>query len=217
MPDLLHISSSPRGDASRSLALARTFTEAYRTTRPDAVIEHWDLWDGTLPAFGPAAAHAKMATIAGEPFTVDQEAAYRQIKDAFARFDAADSYLFSVPMWNATVPYILKQFIDVVSQPGLTFGFDPDSGYTGLLEGKRAVLIYTSDVWAPGRPPAFGSDFRQPYLETWLRWAGITDITAVRQPAATAVADPDDLWHRSRAEVTAAAVALGSTGRTAAA
>ena len=32
------------------------------------------------------------------------------------RFDAADYYLFSIPMWNHQVPYILKQFIDVVNQ-----------------------------------------------------------------------------------------------------
>jgi LacI family transcriptional regulator len=35
-----------------------------------------------------------------------------------ARFLAADRLLFSVPMWNAGIPYVLKQFIDVVSQPG---------------------------------------------------------------------------------------------------
>ena len=51
-------------------------------------------------------------------------------RDTFRRFDAADRYLFSVPMWNAGVPYILKQFIDVVSQPGLVFGFDPASAAT---------------------------------------------------------------------------------------
>ena len=62
----------------------------------------------------------------------------------------ADGYLFSVPMWNAGVPYILKQFIDVVSQPGMVFAFDPAAGYTGLLTGKKAASIYTSAVYGPG-------------------------------------------------------------------
>jgi hypothetical protein len=31
----------------------------------------------------------------------------------------------------------------VISQPGLVFNFDPEHGYTGLLTGKKAVVIYT--------------------------------------------------------------------------
>ena len=74
------------------------------------------------------------------------------------------------------VPYILKQFIDVVSQPGMVFGFDPRPGYTGLLTGRKAAVIYTSAVYGPGRGPAFGADFQAPYFEDWLRWAGINDV-----------------------------------------
>ena len=82
-------------------------------------------------------------------------------------------------MWNAGIPYILKQLIDVISQPGLIFGFDPHKGYTGLLRGKRAAVIYTSAVYGVDRPPTFGSDFQTTFVEDWLRWAGITDITTV--------------------------------------
>lgn len=208
MAHLLHISSSPRGAASQSLTLAAEFTDAYREAHPGTTITHWDLWDGTLPGFGPAAAQAKMATIAGEPLTADQDAAYRVVTEAFARFDAADRYLFSVPMWNATIPYILKQFIDVVSQPGLVFGFEPATGYTGLLRDKKAVVLSTSAVYAPGRPPAFGSDFQQPYLENWLRWTGIDDITAIRLPAPVPGHDPDAVLRKVRGAITDAARGL---------
>ena len=58
-------------------------------------------------------------------------------------------------MWNAGIPYILKQFIDVVSQPGMVFGFDPEPGYTGLLTGRKAAVVYTSAVYgAGGRRPS---------------------------------------------------------------
>ena len=53
MTRLLHISSSPRGAASESLRIAEAFLDAYRLAQPQATIETWDLWDGTLPAFGP--------------------------------------------------------------------------------------------------------------------------------------------------------------------
>ena len=65
MTTLLHLSASPRGAASESLAIAATFLDAYRDTHPDDEIVEWNLWDGTLPEFGPAAAAAKMAVFAG--------------------------------------------------------------------------------------------------------------------------------------------------------
>lgn len=179
MPVLLHLSASPRGDASESLLLADDFLAAYRETHPDHEVIHWDLWDGTLPAFGPTAAHAKMAVFAGRDLDAAQRDVWRDVTAAIARFDAADRYLFSVPMWNHGVPYVLKQFIDVVSQPGLAFAFDPSSGYRGLLRGKKAAVVYSSAVYAPGRGPAFGADFQTSYLEGWLRWAGVADVETV--------------------------------------
>ena len=188
---LLHISASPRGVASESLAIAETFLGTLRDVRPEVEVETFDLWDGTLPEFGPAAAAAKMAVFAGADPRGDEARAWQAAIDTFRRFDSADLYLFSVPMWNAGVPYILKQFIDVVSQPGLLFGFDPGAGYTGLLAGKKAAVIYTSAVFGPGRPASFGADFQRPFLDDWLRWAGITDITSVEFRPNLATADAE--------------------------
>ena len=161
---LLHISASPRGERSESLAIANTFLDVFREVHPDVDVEQFDLWDGTLPAFGPEAAAAKMAVFAGETPTSD---AWRAAVDTFHRFDSADRYLFSVPMWNHGVPYILKQFIDVVSQPGLVFGFDPERG------------------------PGFGNDFHATYFSDWLRWAGVDDIAEISFRPNLAIADAE--------------------------
>jgi FMN-dependent NADH-azoreductase len=173
MTRLLHISASPRGAASESLALAETFLATYQDLNPDVEVDSWNLWGGDLPEFGPAAAAAKMAVFAGADLNGDEAAAWRDVVATFQRFDAADRYLFSVPMWNASVPYILKQLIDVISQPGMVFGFDPERGYTGLVTGKKAAVIYTSAVYGDDRGPAFGVDFQAPYFNDWLRWAGM--------------------------------------------
>ena len=89
------------------------------------------------------------------------------------------------------MPYILKQFIDVISQPGLVFGFDPAAGYTGLLTGKKAAVIYTSAVYGDGRGPAFGADFQAPYFGDWLRWAGVTDVSEIQFRPNLATADAE--------------------------
>jgi FMN-dependent NADH-azoreductase len=191
MTKLLHLSASPRGERSESLAIAATFLDAFRMSHPDVDVETYDLWDGTLPAFGPDAAAAKMAIFGGQEPEGAAAAAWAAADATFRRFDAADLYLFSVPMWNAGIPYVLKQFIDVISQPGLVFGFDPAEGYTGLLRDKRAAVIYTSAVYGPARGPEFGNDFQQPYLDDWLRWAGVSDISEIHFRPNVATADAD--------------------------
>ena len=191
MTDLLHISSSPRGTASESLALATRYLETVQSLRSDIRVDEWDLWDGSLPSFGPDGAGAKMRIFAGETPVGAQEVAWYRARLAFERFAAADHYVFSIPMWNAGVPYITKQFIDVVSQPGMVFGFDPVAGYSGLLTGKSATVIYTSAVYGEGRGAVFGSDFQRPYFEDWLRWAGVDDIRSIEFRPNLATADPE--------------------------
>lgn len=200
MTKLLHISASPRGEASHSLAIARAFVESFEQAAPDASVDHWDLWDGSLPAFGPEGAGAKMRVFAGEQPEGAEQTAWHRARLAFERLDAADLYLFSLPMWNSGVPYIAKQFIDVVSQPGWVFGFDGETGYSGLLEGKRAAVVYTSAVYGEGRPPAFGADFQQPFFEGWLRWAGITEIDSVEFRPNLAIADAEPGRRAAHAE-----------------
>jgi FMN-dependent NADH-azoreductase len=191
MTRLLHISASPRSEASESLGLAENFLATYQDINPDVEVESWNLWDGSLPEFGPAAAAAKMAVFAGAELGSDEAAAWRDVISTFERFDSADRYLFSVPMWNASVPYKLKQLIDIVSQPGMLFGFDPVEGYTGLLRGKKAAVVYTSAIYGPGRGPSFGSDFQAPFFRDWLTWAGVTDVSEVRFGPNIAIADAD--------------------------
>ncbi|MFG2039790.1 FMN-dependent NADH-azoreductase [Dactylosporangium sp. NPDC048998] len=205
MARLLHISASPRGARSESLALAATFLEVYRERHPEDEVVEWDLWDGSLPEFGPAAAAAKMDVFAGlEPAGAGAEA-WRAAAGTFRRFADADKYLFSVPMWNSGVPYVLKQLIDVISQPGMVFAFDAELGYTGLVTGRKAAVLYTSAVYGEGRGPAFGADFQAPFFGNWLRWAGITDVTEVTFRPNLATTDVETRRARAHADAAEAA------------
>lgn len=208
MTTLLHVSASPRGPQSESLALADTFLTQYREHNPDATVETFDLWDGTLPDFGPDAAAAKMVVFGGEDPTGDLAAPWRRATDTYWRIAAADQYLFSVPMWNHGVPYILKQLIDVISQPGYLFDFDPVTGYSGRLTGKKAAVVYTSAVYGPGLDKRFGSDFQTSYLRDWLEWAGVSDISEVELRPDLVTADPAGARERAHAEAASLGVAF---------
>jgi len=200
MTTLLHVAGSPRGAASESRTLAGVFLQTYADEHPDVTVEEWDIWDGSVPEFGAAAAEGKMNTFAGIDLEGPAVAAWREVTAAFERFAAADQYLFSVPMWNASVPYKLKQLIDVVSQPGMVFSFDPVEGYTGLLTGRKAAVLYTGAIYGEGRGPAFGSDFQAPFFRDWLEWIGIRDVSEVAFHPNIATADPDAMRQVARQE-----------------
>jgi FMN-dependent NADH-azoreductase len=177
MSRLLFVHASPRGPESESLAVAETLL---RAAGPAHEVDRRDLFAPPPALFtGPAVA-AKMQVISGQDVAPANGAAWADALALADRVAAADTLLFTVPMWNSGIPWLLKMFIDTVTQPGVAFSFDPDTGYSGLLGGRRAIAIYTSAVYAPGVPPAFGRDFHSTYFEDWLRFIGIEDITALR-------------------------------------
>ncbi len=133
MAKLLHISSSPRGDRSASITVAKTFLEAYAAKNPGDQIETLDLWKTKLPEFDGATIDAKYALMSGQKFTPEDEAAWQAVVKIAEHFKSFDKYVISLPMWNFGIPYKLKHYIDLIVQPGLTFSFDPNSGYSPLL------------------------------------------------------------------------------------
>ena len=176
---LLHINASPRAAESHSLGLAEHFIDRL-AERGELNSERIDLFDEELPPFGSLATGAKMALFSGREQTEDEIAAWRAIRAVFDRFAAADAYVVNVPIWNNGIPYVLKQYIDLVTQPGWSFGFDPETGYSGLLGGKKATIVHASGVWHEAIGDNFGSDFSTPYLVDWLAFIGVTEVAHLR-------------------------------------
>jgi FMN-dependent NADH-azoreductase len=103
------------------------------------------------------------------------------------------------------VPYRLKLYIDIITQPGLLFGFDPAKGYFGLLKGKSATVVYSSGVFAPGVPASYGVDFHSNYLDWWLRFIGVENIRSIRFQPSLLTADPGKGLASAMAEARASA------------
>ncbi len=193
MTKLLHVISSPRGDNSESRALSTAFVDAYVQAHPDADVDTLDLWADPVPTFDGTRVEGKMAVFGGQEPTGVVGAAWADVVAAADRFKAADLYVFSVPMWNSGIPWILKHYIDTLTQPGLTFGVDMEKGYFGLLENKTAVTIYTSGVYTPGIGAEWGKDFQSTYFRDWLEFCGIKDNHEIRfQPTIFPFGGPPD-------------------------
>jgi FMN-dependent NADH-azoreductase len=208
MTKLLHVVSSPRGEQSESNRLAATFLDAYLASGPGPVeVDTLDLWDGSLPVYAGRGVEAKMNVFAGQEPAGEAGEAWTAVQAVFDRFAAADEYLFTVPMWNHGVPWVLKHLIDTISQPGMLFGFDPVAGYSGLLTGRRAMVVFTSAVWGPGAPVAFGVDFHSTYFRDWLRFAGIDDVREARFQPNLVTADAQALRRDAERQALDAAAA----------
>ena len=205
MARLLYVIGSPRGAISRSNTVAAAYVEAFRVKNPGFEIDTLDLWREELPVFDGEKVMAKLAVMRqGKPDDA-QRAAWQSILAVVERFRAADRYVFSVPMWNGSIPYRLKHYIDVIMQPGLLFNLDRAKGYSGLLREKRATVVYSAGIYAPGRPPQFGADFQVTYFDWWLHEAGITDIETIRLPPLASAGDASAALARAADEARALA------------
>ncbi|HEY6749234.1 MAG TPA: NAD(P)H-dependent oxidoreductase [Mycobacteriales bacterium] len=210
---VLYVNSSPRGPRSESGRIAEALLAALVDTAPSVPVDRMDLFADPLPAFAQNATEAKMAVIGGAAPTGAAADAWAAIRRTAERVTAADTLLFTVPMWNGSIPWPLKLFIDTVTQPGLAFSFDPGIGYSGLLAPRSAITVYTSQVYEPGADARFGVDHQSTYFESWLRLVGLAHAGSIRLQ--TTYAGRPDL-PQARAAALAEARRLGTElGRTA--
>ena len=181
MTTLLHIECSPRKQRSASLEVARRFISRYQEHIPNTEILTLDLWNMALPEFDDLAMEAKYAELNGTALTPAQQEAWNTLKDLAAHLHRADVLVMSVPLWNFSIPYKLKHFIDLVSQKDILFSFDPERGLEGMLHNKTAVVAYARglDFSAQSITPAERFDFQKPYVEAWLQFIGVTDVHSV--------------------------------------
>ena len=204
MARVLYIEASPTKATSHSIHVAKTFLKAYRQTHPRDDLEAIDLWAEDLPPFDGETIAAKFAVLRKRDFTPEQRARWDDVQKVSRRFNGADKYVFSVPMWNFGVPYPLKHYIDVVTLAGENWSWSRAEGYKSLLSGKKALLVCASaGDYGPNDP----SDFQKPYLRRWFNFIGVIDIQEIT--VAPTLADADALC-RTRSKADAAAVQLAA-------
>jgi FMN-dependent NADH-azoreductase len=192
LPKLFHLRASPRPD-SASGAGADAFVDRFNQTHPGWDIDTLDLWRESLPDFQGAALEAKYARQAGRTFNDRERDAFAVIERMVVRLAVADRVLISTPMWNFGIPYKLKQYIDLIMQPGLTFSFDPNRGYRPLLQNRPTLVILASGGDFVTGMNRGRTDMATPYLRDVLRFIGLSDqrfvlIGPTVGPAASALA-----------------------------
>jgi FMN-dependent NADH-azoreductase len=181
MSIVLDVFSLPRAERSRTRKLRDAFFEAYSQKHPDTTRVEVDLardYD-KLPAFDEWDVQTKFEMAYGEGI-LDGEMAARW--DALVRqtdkLHGANMVVITCPMWNFSIPWHMKRWIDCVVQPRLTFEFT-GGAYRGLLAGRSAVILTTRDGLYTKGSQMEALDFEVPYLRTVLGFMGLDPIHQV--------------------------------------
>ncbi len=180
MNRLLYIGASPRKERSRSAMVADHLLVRLKERYPALLVERLDLFNIDLPAFDQDAVAGRYHLLAGNAVDPEQADAWRDLKKWTDQFLSFDGYLIATPMWNFGIPYRLKQYIDILTQPGLTFRNDSLGNVEGLAKGRRAIIVAASAMPFGSLPEIDGLDFQLAYLKAWLGFIGVADIGAVR-------------------------------------
>jgi FMN-dependent NADH-azoreductase len=179
MNKLLYIQASPRRSRSHSMAVADAFVESYRESQPGSEVLALDLFKKDLPPFDGLTVNAKYTILHGQKHTQEELDAWKVVEAVIEEFNGADKYVFAVPMWNFGIPYRLKQYIDILVQPGYTFSYTQEEGYKGLVTGKPVFAAYSRGGEYPAGTVYESYDLQKRYLETLLGFIGFTDIYSI--------------------------------------
>jgi FMN-dependent NADH-azoreductase len=178
---ILNIVASPRKERSASTAIIDSFLFEYQKKIKELVVDTLDVWTESLPEFDGEAIGAKYKGVSGEAMTPSERATWKKIRELASRFQKADRIVLSIPMWNFSFPYKLKQLIDLVCQRNMLFTFDGQE-YGPLLNIDKAFIAYVrgqSEEAGFQTVPQPGFEYVTKYIEFWLNFIGVRSITAM--------------------------------------
>ena len=171
MPTLLKIDVSPRGDQSVSRQLGQKFLASWQAKHTDGTVVTRDL-AARQPTF------VDLPWIGGafsspEQHTPEQKAALTLSDELTKELLAADEVLITTPLYNFSIPSVLKAWIDHVVRPGLTFN---PATYQGLVKAKVTIIFAAGGNYEEGHHME-QMNLVTPYLKVIFGFIGVTDLT----------------------------------------
>ena len=137
---LLHINATTRGEQSRTLSISKEFLKELHDKHPEVEVNEIDLSTAVLPPVLDSFVKAKYMMMSGQEIDADTLATWKEVSKLAEDFISYDLYLITAPMWNFTIPYILKHYIDVIMQAGILFSFTAN-GPEGFAKYEKMVCI----------------------------------------------------------------------------
>ncbi|ADZ69736.1 FMN-dependent NADH-azoreductase [Polymorphum gilvum] len=168
---ILKLDVSARGKASVSRQLADDLVARLLEADPQARVLTRDLSTG-LPFIDEAWIGANFTDPAER--TPEQKLKLALSDTLVNELRSADILVIGLPVYNFGVPATLKAWIDLVARARETFRYT-ENGPVGLLDGRKAYVVFASGGTAIGSD----IDFASGYLRHMLGFVGITDVSFI--------------------------------------
>lgn len=174
--NVLHVCADPKPtEESASKQLAVKFFATLAEKNPDVNITNVDLYDNPPPYLDYQAIRGFWfpVFIEGHKPTDDEQLAGAYGIEQGEVFNTADVVVLTVPMWNFSVPAILKAWMDQVLSPSVTFTMDRH-GTKPLHRVRKLILLVSSGEVLKEED---NRDALTPLVSSAFAQAGITDLS----------------------------------------
>lgn len=159
---VLYIKSNHKSDEkSYSCRMAEAFIEEYKLCNPNHIVDKIDLYKEEFP-------HLSLENFIK---SINKDG---HMYDTLKHFMGYDKYIFSSPMWNLSVPSILKAYLDHIVIKGMSFNYSKYGMPIGLLKGKKAIYIGSRGGYYPFPISLITFDYKQ--VKYILKFIGIKDV-----------------------------------------
>lgn len=160
--NILVISANPKSVSdSFTLQGVESVKKALLAKYPKATIEDLDLYKaGIKPLDAEGLATMDNDDFYGRPLA--------------EQFKNADITVWTTPMWNFSVPGIVKDYIDTIMIAGILFSYTPT--VHGLLEDGKKSIIVSARGGDYSQSPMSDIDFVFSYLTSVLGFLNVKDV-----------------------------------------
>lgn len=162
---ILHLNVS-LGKESLVAEGARIFLSSLTSSYSVTELNLWKQED--MIKYNADHARSKMSILKGSASEGDAEL-ISPVLIAAQNINLMDMVVVSTPMWNYSVPYVLKQYMDIVVQPGINFR-DENQSSLDHLRGRHLVVF--SSAGAVFDENSVRKDYMNPLLSQVFRLMG---------------------------------------------
>lgn len=173
---ILHLISSPRGEASFSIKLGNAIVEKLQAANPGSSLVTHNLTDSPFPHLEEVHINSFFTPL--ENYTPELAEAVKHSNEAITELKNADAIVIGVPMYNFGIHSTLKAWLDHIARAGQTFSYS-ENGPEGLVKNKKVYLAISSGgVYSEGPMKVY--DFTESYLRSVLGFLGMVDVSVFR-------------------------------------
>jgi FMN-dependent NADH-azoreductase len=172
MSSLLHIEVSPGGENSVSRSISADFLTSWNKKNPAGQVISRDLHTNPIPHLDAEAIFAGYTPEGDRSAGMAQKYAFRH--ELISEITGVTDILISTPMWNWSIPSVLKAYFDQIILPGTLDG----SGADGLKGKKVTFVVSQGGSYAEGTP-RHGWDYSTGYLKLVANALGATDVEVI--------------------------------------